>query len=57
MFRTRLAFYRRDQLLVVLFENFYAAPDVSHALNEITGFLGLPDHDYGKDAGMALYEW
>ena len=47
--------YPRDALLVVLFERFYSS-GITKSMNEITRFLGVPDHEYEKTAGHTLYQ-
>ena len=44
-----------DALLVVLFEKFYSS-GITQSMNEITRFLGVPDHDYDGTPGHAMYQ-
>ena len=50
-----LALFPRENLHVALFEKFYA-DGITTSMNQITQFLGLPDHDY-SDPGMKVYKW
>jgi len=54
--RDWLKYYPPHHLHVLLFEMFYGRP-VSDSMNEVTRFLGLPDHTYELHAGFKVYQW